>query len=91
MEKKNKYELALFLLTLITCLFWIFSRSINVYDSKIVGAIFELAFLPMLILFFVMPILLLIQVFKTKTTYKSYSIISLVIIFITIMYITNKD
>lgn len=90
-DKKYKYDLLLFIFSIVCCVFWIVSRTINVYQYKFLGAFFELAFLPMLILFFVLPILLLIQVFKTKTSLKTYSVIALLIQFITILFLTTRD
>ena len=87
MEKKSKFEFVLFILSIITCIFWIFSQLFDVYKYKIIGVFFELAFLPMLILFFVLPILVLIQVIKSKKIFKSLSSISLLILMVTILII----
>ncbi len=90
-NKRYNYDLLSFILSIVCCVFWIISRTINVYQYKILGAFFELAFLPMLILFFVLPFLLLVQVFKTKTNLKTYSLVALLIQFITILFLTTRD
>ena len=91
MDKNNKYEFILLIVTIVSCVFWIMSRTINVYENKILGAFFELAFLPMLIIFFVLPVLLLIQVFKSKKTLQSFSLFALFIQLITILFLTTRD
>ena len=86
-----KYEFVLFILTIVCSSFWIISRTFNIDNVKYVGTFFEFAFIPMLILFFILPILLLIQVFKSKQALKSYSLIALLIQFVTVIFLTTRD
>jgi hypothetical protein len=91
MDKTTKYEFLLFILTVFSCSFWIISRVFNVYSLKFVGGFFEFGFIPMLILFFILPVLLLIQVFKSKKALKSYPLFALLIQFITILFLTTRN
>ena len=52
----NTFRLLLFF-NCLTLLFWLFSQTINVYKSKVVGAIFEILWLPAILSSFLLPVL----------------------------------
>ena len=56
--KQNYYHESkiLFAVTFLVCLYWLTGLRVNVYEYAFVGAIFELLFLPMALLFIVLPI-----------------------------------
>jgi hypothetical protein len=47
----------IFLLSLIVSFFWITSRAFNISHYKIAGALFEILWLPMVMMLFVLPVL----------------------------------
>ena len=51
----NTFRLLLFF-NCLTLLFWLFSQTINVYKSKVVGAIFEILWLPAILSLFSLPL-----------------------------------
>ena len=66
----------------------------NIYESKITGAIFEFAALPMVFLGIALPIMAIYLVIKNKGASKAWPILSLAISFITILLISkwsNKE
>jgi len=71
--------------TIANALFWGLGKSINVYSLPVVGAIFEILWLPALIGLFILPILAIIFWFKDKFIFKSLNIYSIVIAVITVI------
>ena len=51
----NAFRFILFF-SCLTLLFWLFSQTINVYKSKVVGAIFEILWLPAILSLFSLPV-----------------------------------
>lgn len=56
----------LFVLNLLTVTFWFVVQNIDIYHYAIVGAIFEILWLPMIIIIFLLPLLSLYFWFKDK-------------------------
>ena len=66
-------------------LFWGIGKSINVYSAPVVGAIFEILWLPTLLGLFILPILAIIFWVKDRFDFKSLNIYSIVIAIITVI------
>lgn len=64
--KNSGNNQALFILGIITVLYWIIAKSINVYNYAFIGAVFELLWLPMMASAFIGPILSLVFFAKDK-------------------------
>ncbi len=62
-EKQSKIILVLSLLVLT---YWVITSLIDVYQYPVVGAIYELLWFPLLLLFFVLPIVNLVMFVKNK-------------------------
>lgn len=88
--KNNKSSKLYFLLSLIVFIFWLLSRVINVYQFALVGAIFEILWLPVILLTFVLPVLSLISWSKEKFILRSLHLLTLFIIVITLLMIFIK-
>ncbi len=86
-NKKNGRSKLYFLLSMIVFFFWLLSRLINVYHFALVGAIFEILWLPVILLTFILPVLTLISWSKEKFNLRSLHIITLTIIAITTLLI----
>lgn len=67
----ERQKRAVFALSVLLLFFWTVSNCINVYKYIIVGAVFELLWLPMLLLFFLLPIINLVMLIKNKLSLKS--------------------
>jgi hypothetical protein len=83
--KNSKTSKIVFMLSIIVAGYWWLGQVINVYSVALVGAIFELLWLPTLALLFVLPIISLISLVKEKFTIKSLFIYSLLICVTTIL------
>lgn len=46
----------IFLLTLAASVFWILAKLLPVYENKIIGAVYEMLWLPVVIILFILPI-----------------------------------
>ena len=77
----------LFLISTLVFLYWLLTRIINVYDSAIVGAIFEFLWLPMLAMLFVLPILSWAFFWKERFNVKSLYLYSVFIVIAAIIIV----
>lgn len=64
--KNPKAEKVVFFLCLSVALFWCSVVLLDVYRFAITGAIYEILWLPMLVLIYTLPFVVLIFLFKTK-------------------------
>ena len=74
-----KASKTIFLLSMTVLLFWVIGNSVNVYKVAIVGAIFEILWLPMIGLTLVLPIVSFIFWYKEKFVVRSLSLYSLLV------------
>lgn len=89
-SQKRRSGKIIFILTIAAAIFWIIGKSINVYSSSTVGAIFEILWLPSLIILFILPIVSLIFLINEKFSFKSinlYSIIIAIVVVLSMMFI----
>ena len=68
-------------------IFWILGKTIDVYKYILVGAIFEILWLPMLVGLFIIPTLSLWLLFKEKWTIHSLNIYTLLMAVATILVV----
>ncbi len=81
----------IFLLSVLTAVFWCLGQLINVYKFGILGAAFELLWLPMIVLLFILPVLSFIQWMKEKFSPKSLYLYSFLLILATGMFMFLKN
>ena len=79
----KKINVFVFTLSVIVSLFWIFGNLFDVYQFAIVGVLFEIAWLPVLALTFILPIVALFLFVKDKFHLKSLNLYSFVLVFTT--------
>jgi len=53
-------------LSIFVSLFWLISRFINIYQFALVGAIFEILWLPMILMVFCLPLISFYYLLKEK-------------------------
>ncbi len=80
-----KQSLIILLLSLITLFYWFGGNLIDIYQYAIVGAIFEILWLPMILLVLVLPALSLFFWIKGKWSLKSVYFYSFLIGVFTIL------
>ena len=68
------------LLSVLAATFWCISGVVNVYQPAIVGVIFEILWLPMLALLFLLPVVSIIFLVRERFSFKSFYLYSLLII-----------
>jgi len=84
--KNSRTGKIFFILSVIVSGYWWMGQVINVYNSAFVGAIFEILWLPFLLILFVLPIISLILLMKEKFDVRSFNIYSIIISVITILF-----
>ena len=88
---KSKMPVIIFLASLLVPLFWLLGQLINVYKTAWVGAVFELLWLPMILLLFTLPVLAAIYWSRAKFNFRSLYFYSLVILTIGIVLIITSN
>lgn len=80
----KKFKILWLVVTLIVSLFFVSGKYVDFYRFKVTGALFELLWLPFLILLFLIPAYSLYMVIRKETTGKTWFVISLVVSLATI-------
>lgn len=88
---KSKIPKIVFMLSILTSIFWCVGQLVNVYYFAIVGVIFEIIWLPMIALLIILPILSLIYLVKEKFMLKSLYLYSFLIILATILFMILRN
>lgn len=77
----------IFSLSVLTAFFWCSVMLVDIYHFAIVGAIYEILWLPMLLLIYIMPIVVFVFLLKTKFNLKSWLTYSFLLLALTIVII----
>jgi hypothetical protein len=77
--KNSRISKIVFILSIIVSGFWLLGQVINVYRFALVGAIFEILWLPAIAMLFALPIISLILMVKEKVNVRSLYIYSILI------------
>lgn len=64
--KNSRINQVLFILSIITILFWLTAKSLDVYNYAFIGAFSELLWLPMIVSVFIGPVFSIILFVKDK-------------------------
>jgi hypothetical protein len=84
--KNSKTSKIVFVLSIVVSGFWWLTKGINVYSYAIVGAIFEILWLPFIAMLFFLPIFSLFLLVKERVNVKSIHIYSILIGLATIIF-----
>lgn len=68
-------------------MYWLLSKTIDVYQITIIGVLYEIIWLPMLVMLFVLPIINTYLLIKTKNSIMTYFSLALNIITILIVFL----
>lgn len=82
--QKKKYALMILIITLTVSLYWIAGNSFNVYDSIVLGAVYEMTSLLTLAATFALPVCILVLAISNKFRLHPLYYIALGILIITI-------
>jgi hypothetical protein len=86
LTKKNNCTGMLFLiLSTISCFYWLSGNLFSIYQFAFVGAVFEILWLPMLAILFILPIAAFIFWVKDKYRIRSFYLYSILVSLITII------
>jgi len=77
--KNSGINQVLFILSIITILYWLTARSLNVYNNAFIGAVFELLWLPMIVSVFIWPVFSIILFVKDKYNLGSLALYAIVL------------
>jgi hypothetical protein len=83
-QKPNTSK-SVFFLSVLVSIFWFAARIFNIYSITIIGAIFEILWLPIAIMTILLPICACIFWVKEKFILKSYYLASLTLLALTIV------
>ena len=75
----SKTEKTVFLISLFVALYWILGQTINIYLIAFVGAVYEILWLPLIILLFGLPVLSFVFWVKEKFFVRSLFLYSFII------------
>ncbi len=78
-------EKVLFALSCFASMFWTGVQFVNVYRFKLTGILYEIVSIPMLLMLFILPIVLIIQLIRQKAAVRTLNFISLSILFVTLI------
>jgi len=77
--KNSRTSKIVFLLSIIVSGYWWLGHIINVYSFALVGVIFEIFWLPVLAMLFVLPIISIILLLKEKVYVRSLYVYSILL------------
>ena len=86
----NKGSILVFILSIWFVFYWFFGHFINIYDYKFVGIIYEILWLPMVLMGIVLPIVSLFFIYKERFFLKSFYLYALVMVLGTIVFLSLK-
>lgn len=85
--RNTQTEKVVFFLCLSVALFWCSVVLLNVYRFAITGTIYEILWLPMLVLIYTLPFVVLIFLFKTKFNLRTLYVYALLLLALTAVVI----
>ena len=78
----QKIKKTVFILSIIVFAYYLFGLFIisNMYKYPVVGAIMEIAALPMLALLLILPLIIVLQIIKERISFRSFPLYSFIIL-----------
>lgn len=81
----KKATVVVFVLSCIMTLFWLLGNLFDVYQFAVTGALFEILWLPILALTFILPLVALVLFIQDKFSFKSLNLYFLVLVIRTVL------
>ena len=85
--KDIKRSKKIFFTAVVVCSFWLLINVFKFYKSEVLAIVVKILFFPMLIILFLIPIVCLLFLLRKKFNAKSYYFYSLILCFITIIFV----
>lgn len=85
-NKKLIFDKVMLLASFLVLAFWILANQINVYENKFVGIIYEILWLPFLLLVFILPVLTTVLFFSRKLVESKILFLALTIQVLLILF-----
>jgi len=82
---KSSLGKGIFLVTLGASIFWIITKLVPIYENKIVGAVYEMLWLPVVIILFILPLFSFLLWAGEKFQVKSAHLFSIILAAIAIL------
>ena len=76
----KKVSMVVFVLSWYVALFWLLGNLFDVYQFAFTGALFEILWLPVLALTFILPLVALVLFIQDKFSFKSLNFYSLLLV-----------
>ena len=76
----KKASMVVFALSLVVTLFWLMGNLFDVYQFTVTGALFEILWLPVLALTFILPVVAIVLFIQDKFSFKSLNFYSFVLV-----------
>ncbi|MEO7316510.1 MAG: hypothetical protein ABIW47_15075 [Ginsengibacter sp.] len=83
---KTQRSFVFLMVSIIVCAFWILGNTFNVYHFPIVGAIFEMIWLPVIAVTFILPVIAFIHWRKEKYNVRSLHLYTILIILLAVLW-----
>lgn len=83
-QKTNAGRIVLHL-SVVVSVFWYIGRITDIYRSAIVGAVFEILWLPMIGMLFLLPVIAVFSLIKEKFSFRSLHLYSILILALTLL------
>lgn len=87
----TKTSIVVFVLSVLVTLFWAVGNLIDVYQNVIVGVVFELLWLPVILLSLVLPIVCVFFLLKEKFSFRSLYLYSFLMVIITVTLLILQE
>ena len=82
-----KNSKTIFIISVFIFIYWALGKSIDVYQYALVGTIFEMLWLPSIIAAILVLVFAIINWSKEKFKWRSYSLLSVVMIGLTVLFL----
>ena len=89
--RNSRESRSVLILSLIVSAFWFLAYLVDVYHFAVTGAIFELLWLPMIVMIFTLPVLSLFLWFKESFNLKSHYLHSMLVIALVALYMIARN
>jgi hypothetical protein len=84
-QHHSKTSISIFLLSIMVSGYWMLGKVVHVNRFALLGAIFEILWLPALVMLFVLPTISIVMLFKEKTNIRSLYFYSFIIVVTTLL------
>ena len=90
-QKANNYgSILVFVLSIWFVIYWTLGQIINIYEFAIIGVIYEILWLPMLIMGLVLPLVALFFLSKKRLNFRSLYLYAFLIVVATILILISS-